>query len=91
MFDYKPAPCDQLTYTFMATGRPDSVLADVPVKTLRQYKVFPTLRKAKCSVLAVGPFLPIADARVAQSVVVAIVWRVRPFTRALCMVVLESK
>lgn len=67
-----------LTQTVMATGRPDSIDASVRVVTLYQYKVFPTLCEATCSVLAVGPLLSGADARVAQPVAVSISRRVDP-------------
>lgn len=78
-----------LTQTVMATGRPDSIDASVRVVTLYQYKVFPTLCEATCSVLAVGPLLSGADARVAQPVAVSISGWVDPLAWAVGTNVLE--
>lgn len=73
----------------MATGRPDSIDASVRIVALYQYKVFPTLCEAACSVLAVGPLLTSADARAAQPVAVSISGGVDPFARAVGRIVLE--
>lgn len=68
-----------LTQTVVATGRPDSIDASVRIVALYQYKVFPTLSEATCSVLAVGPLLTSADARAAQPVAVSVSRGVDPF------------